>query len=66
MGVIVGVLVTACSGSRPDAGPQQQRPPEEGDIAPSFSLVTTDGTDLSLAEFRGRSPVLLYFSMGPG
>lgn len=41
-------------------------PPRPGDAAPGFSLPTADGEMLALTEFRGRSPVLLYFSMGPG
>ncbi len=38
---------------------------EEGDPAPDFTLPAPDD-DVSLADYRGRKPVLLYFSMGPG
>jgi len=38
----------------------------EGDRAPSFSLPSAAGDDVSLDEFTNRKPVLLYFSMGPG
>ncbi len=37
-----------------------------GDEAPAFSLPSVSGDDVSLAEFRGKKAVLLYFSMGPG
>jgi cytochrome oxidase Cu insertion factor (SCO1/SenC/PrrC family) len=38
---------------------------EEGSFAPEFTLGSAAGTEVSLSEFRG-TPVLLYFSMGPG
>jgi cytochrome oxidase Cu insertion factor (SCO1/SenC/PrrC family) len=37
-----------------------------GDDAPAFTLPSADGGAVSLADFRGHKPVLLYFSMGPG
>jgi hypothetical protein len=38
---------------------------EEGQRAPNFHLVSSDG-EVSLVDYRGEKPVLLYFSMGPG
>jgi peroxiredoxin Q/BCP len=32
-----------------------------GDIAPDFSLPSTDGSVISLAQFRGAQPVVLYW-----
>ena len=34
---------------------------EVGEMAPDFELTTIDGEQLSLSDFRGDSPVLLYF-----
>lgn len=37
-----------------------------GDEAPAFTLPSANGASVSLADFQGHKPVLLYFSMGPG
>jgi cytochrome oxidase Cu insertion factor (SCO1/SenC/PrrC family) len=37
-----------------------------GDEAPAFTLPSANGDSVSLADFHGHQPVLLYFSMGPG
>jgi hypothetical protein len=37
----------------------------EGDPAPAFKLASPDA-EISLSDYRGEKPVLLYFSMGPG
>jgi peroxiredoxin len=34
---------------------------EVGEMAPDFELTTIDGEMVSLSDFRGDSPVLLYF-----
>lgn len=52
-GVIAAVLA-ACSGTNPQAL-------REGDMAPGFSLAADDGSTIRLADFRDRSPVVLYF-----
>lgn len=36
------------------------RPLEEGEVAPTFQVTTTDGSTINLRDFRG-DPVLLYF-----
>lgn len=49
--------------------PRDQRADEPlrvGDQAPGFTLETPEGRPISLADYRDRRPVLLYFSMGPG
>jgi hypothetical protein len=38
----------------------------EGAVAPAFSLPSAQGGSVSLADFRHKRDVLLYFSMGPG
>ena len=46
-----------------NAGPE---PVSSGTAAPAFTLPSAAGTKVSLADFVGSKPVLLYFSMGPG
>ncbi len=62
--VLPVAMMAACS--TPTQPSAIQEPPALGDTAPDFSLSSTDGGSLALTEFRGESPVLLYFSMGPG
>lgn len=40
--------------------------PRIGELAPAFALPSAEGGHVSVRDFQGRSPVLLYFSMGPG
>ncbi|OGO20195.1 MAG: hypothetical protein A2Z14_10595 [Chloroflexi bacterium RBG_16_48_8] len=37
-----------------------------GDPAPAFTLSSAGGTEVSLSDFEGRQPVLLYFHMAKG
>ncbi len=37
-----------------------------GDTAPAFTLPTTTGSTVSLADYKGKQPVLLYFHMAVG
>jgi hypothetical protein len=37
-----------------------------GEKAPGFALPAVGGGSVALDDYRGRKPVLLYFSMGPG
>lgn len=39
---------------------------EVDDAAPDFTLPNALGEEVSLSDFAGKQPVLLYFSMGPG
>ena len=64
IGVLFVVVLTGCVESRP-AGDAGGGPVKIGATAPDFSLPSTSGGEVSLSDYRG-SPVLLYFSMGPG
>ena len=37
-----------------------------GQAAPDFTLSNALGGEVSLADYYGQQPVLIYFSMGPG
>ena len=56
---VTGLLLVACGGSTPQAA-------GVGDQAPSFTLSSATGGDVSLADYTGKQPVLLYFSMAAG
>lgn len=60
---ILAVVAIACSKTQPEPSPTGVRVGEE---APAFTLPSAGGPEVSLADFMGRKPVLLYFSMGPG
>jgi hypothetical protein len=64
---IVALVGSACRGNgSPNVGSGGTKPLRADDPAPGFTLPSAQGADVSLAEFRGSKPVLLYFSMGPG
>lgn len=44
-------------------GPGASRPPVLADTAPSFTLAADNGSDISLAEYIGKKPVILLFYM---
>ena len=66
--VVLAVLGAACSRStgQPSAASTSNTPVAIGDVAPAFSLPSATGDHVSLADFAGKKPVLLFFSMGPG
>jgi hypothetical protein len=47
-------------------GPSNGQGLAVGDSAPSFSLPEATGGQVSLADYRGSKPVLLYFHMADG
>ena len=55
---LTAILITACG--TPESGL------EAGDRAPDFSLLAADGDTVSLSDYRGEQPVLLYFHMALG
>jgi cytochrome oxidase Cu insertion factor (SCO1/SenC/PrrC family) len=63
------LLATACGIGGESSGPGKaagQATVQLGDKAPNFALGSAAGERVSLAQYRGKKPVLLYFSMGPG
>lgn len=65
----LGLLLAACGNTEEgsNTGTQSGQPVVAvGDKAPPFSLPSGSGENVSLADYRGQKPVLLYFSMGPG
>lgn len=66
--VSVSLFAAACgTGSGgPSTASTSDRSIALGAIAPDFTLPSAGGADVSLSDFAGKKPVLLYFSMGPG
>ena len=64
--VLVAVLLSACSSGARGKTHASSVVGVVGRPAPSFTLPSASGPEISLAQFRGHKPVLLYFSMGPG
>ncbi len=62
--VLVVVVSAGCGDTRP-GGHGASGPVKVGENAPAFSVPAASGGKVSLSDYRG-SPVLLYFSMGPG
>ena len=52
---------TATTAAEPTPAPSLKVGYEVGEMAPDFELTTIDGEMVSLSDFRGDSPVLLYF-----
>ena len=59
------VVLTGCGRGEPTGGGTDPGPIDVGATAPAFSLPAASGGEISLSRYKG-SPVLLYFSMGPG
>jgi peroxiredoxin len=62
------LIVVACGRSSGNAKTTStsDQPVAVGAVAPGFTLPSAHGGDVSLSDFVGKKPVLLYFSMGPG
>jgi hypothetical protein len=58
-------FVVSCQGTETAKG-RPESVPRIGELAPAFALPSAEGGQVSVRDFQGRSPVLLYFSMGPG
>lgn len=56
--LVTTLLVSACTAGSPVL--------EVGSPAPDFSLPTADGGTVSLADYTGKQPILLYFHMAEG
>jgi cytochrome oxidase Cu insertion factor (SCO1/SenC/PrrC family) len=62
----VAVLGTSCGNGGEERSAGRREPLKVGAEAPPFTLPSPDDESVSLEDYRGRRPVLLYFSMGPG
>jgi hypothetical protein len=60
--IALGLVGLACQEEIPKSA-SEGAALNEGDRAPAFTLTSPD-TEISLSEYRGEKPVLLYFSMG--
>lgn len=56
--IVLASLIAACGGNSPDVS--------VGDPAPGFTLPTATGDEVSLADYTGKQPVLLFFHMAVG
>ena len=59
IGLVIPGLLTACS-------PSGEQALAVGNPAPDFTLPAASGEQVSLADYRGSKPVLLYFHMADG
>ena len=57
--ILAGLLLSACSNSTPSEF-------TVGGPAPAFTLPNAGGGQVSLADYQGQQPVLLYFHMAAG
>ena len=57
--VFLSIFVGACASSEGEAL-------EVGDQAPDFTALTASGEQVSLGDYRGEQPVLLFFHMAVG
>jgi uncharacterized lipoprotein YajG len=59
LGILLAAwLLAACASN--------QQAPNVGDPAPNFKLDATGGSTISLSDYQGQRPVLLYFHMAVG
>ena len=56
--IFMGLVLSACGSSRSEIA--------VGDPAPSFTLQSASGEQVSLADYQGEQPVLLFFHMAVG
>ena len=58
------IFVSACSSSPPIGNTVSQQASfgvNKGDVPPDFSIITIDGNQYILSEFKNEKPILLYF-----
>ena len=57
---VAALALSACAGLMAQAQPAVQ-PLKVGDVAPNFTLSSTMGGKVTLADFKGKNPVVLAF-----
>lgn len=65
---LMSLALQACESDEEDAPeePESSAGLQVGEAAPAFTLPSVDGNDVSLADYVGEQPVLLYFHMAVG
>jgi peroxiredoxin len=60
---VSAMALAACAGLMAQAQPAGEvlQPLKIGDVAPNFTLSSTMGGKVTLADFKGKSPVVLAF-----
>jgi len=59
---VAALAFTACAGLMAQAQPGSDvQPLKVGDVAPNFTLSSTMGGKVTLADFKGKNPVVLAF-----
>lgn len=64
--IIAGIIFAIVLNTHRNASAKEDGTSLIGTQAPGFSLKSTDGQRVSLKDFKGKKPVLLYFSEGAG
>jgi hypothetical protein len=64
--LLTTLVLGSCSRSESDQTSGGGGPVRVGQQAPMFTLPSAAGGQVSLSEFTGKKPALLFFSMGPG
>ncbi len=72
-GMLLSILLGACGQDKKNEAAQQPTPTQTvraglqvGDPAPFFSLPASDGSTVTLDDYKGKQPVLLFFHMADG
>lgn len=65
---MLGLVLQACDNEEEDepVGVVTSQGLQVGQTAPAFSLPSVDGGEVSLSDYVGNQPVLLYFHMAVG
>ncbi|GAB4415503.1 MAG: hypothetical protein Kow00106_10910 [Anaerolineae bacterium] len=71
---LLGLVLLACGQEQKSESTLQPTPTQNasaaglqvGDAAPFFSLPASDGSTVTLDDYRGKQPVLLFFHMADG
>ena len=67
--LLLSILLVACGGDGDEPAVinhDDQSRLNLGEAAPAFTLPTADGGTVSLADYQGKTPVLLFFHMAVG